>query len=161
MMNASRPTRDHRRAWLQNWRPRGRVVYTVGAGDEPSTMELIEFRHRARLSRVIAAGKGKNNPLDITATPDQYCRGGESGGNMNPRMLVEFIDGSKTRSRWPTSLTPRPVPDVAGSNGPEATLENLHPDLCPKEICGHSSRKGVADYTIGKGVALRRLCRRR
>lgn len=140
-------------AWLQQRARAAGVVYTVGAGDEPSsTMELIEFV-TALGYPVIAAGKGKNNPLDITATPDQYVEEA-TRRNMNPRMLVEFIDGSKTMVEMANIANATGlVPDVAGMHGPEATLENLHQILCPKEDGGILSRKGVVDYTIGKGVA--------
>ena len=140
-------------AWLQNRARELGVVYTVGAGDEPSsTMELIEFV-TALGYPVIAAGKGKNNPLDIDATPDQF-EAEAIRRNMNPRMLVEFIDGSKTMVEMANIANATGlVPDVAGMHGPEATLENLHTILCPKEDGGILSRKGVVDYTVGKGVA--------
>ena len=140
-------------AWLQQRARELGVVYTVGAGDEPSsTMELIEFV-TALGYPVIAAGKGKNNPLDIDATPDQYVEEA-TRRNMNPRMLVEFIDGSKTMVEMANIANATGlVPDVAGMHGPEATLENLHTILCPKEDGGILTRKGVVDYTIGKGVA--------
>ncbi|HZQ61035.1 MAG TPA: homoserine dehydrogenase, partial [Casimicrobiaceae bacterium] len=48
------------------------VVYTLGAGDEPSsTMELVNFV-RGLGYPVVAAGKGKNNAFRIDATPDAY-----------------------------------------------------------------------------------------
>lgn len=140
-------------AYLQARAKEVGVVYTVGAGDEPSsTMELIEFV-TALGYPVIAAGKGKNNPLDIDATPDQYVEEA-ARRNMNPRMLVEFIDGSKTMVEMANIANATGlVPDVAGMHGPEATLENLHTILCPRSDGGILGRKGVVDYTIGKGVA--------
>lgn len=61
------------------------VVYSVGAGDEPSScMELIEFVTALGLD-VVAAGKGKNNPLKHDAVPDDYREGEASRRNMNPR----------------------------------------------------------------------------
>src|SRR5690606_1183980 len=49
-------------AYLKSLADKQGVVYTVGAGDEPSScMELIEFVS-AMGHDVIAAGKGKNNP---------------------------------------------------------------------------------------------------
>ena len=71
------------------------VIYTVGAGDEPSSaMELIEFASALGYT-IVSAGKGKNNPLNHDAVPDDYREEAERR-NMNPRMLVEFVDGSKT-----------------------------------------------------------------
>ena len=57
-------------------------------------MELIEFAS-ALGYRIVSAGKGKNNALNHDAVPDDY-REEATRRNMNPRMLVEFVDGSKT-----------------------------------------------------------------
>jgi predicted homoserine dehydrogenase-like protein len=140
-------------AWLRREAERLGVVYTLGAGDEPSsTIELIEFVSALGYP-IVAAGKGKNNPLNIDATPDEYAAEAKSR-NMNPRMLVEFVDGSKTAVEMAaignaTGL----VPDVPGMHGPSATLDQLQNVLCPVADGGILSRKGVVDYTIGKGVA--------
>lgn len=129
------------------------VVYTVGAGDEPSsTMELINLVTALGYG-VVAAGKGKNNPLRHDAIPDEYAAEA-AARNMNPRMLVEFVDGSKTMVEMAAIANATGlVPDVPGMHGPEATLENLPQILCPIEDGGILHKKGVVDYTVGKGVA--------
>jgi predicted homoserine dehydrogenase-like protein len=129
------------------------VVYTLGAGDEPSsTMELINFVTGLGYP-IVAAGKGKNNPLNIDATPDHYMEEARRR-NMNPRMLVEFVDGSKTMVEMAAIANATGlVPDCPGMHGPAATLADLEKVLCPKEDGGVLSRKGVVDYSIGKGVA--------
>jgi predicted homoserine dehydrogenase-like protein len=129
------------------------VVYSVGAGDEPSScMELIEFA-AALGYRIVAAGKGKNNAFNRDAVPDDYREEAERR-NMNPRMLVEFVDGSKTMVEMAcianaTGL----VPDVPGMHGPAADREQLAKVLIPREDGGILNRKGVVDFTVGKGVA--------
>ncbi|MBU1174330.1 MAG: NAD(P)H-dependent oxidoreductase [Alphaproteobacteria bacterium] len=129
------------------------VIYTVGAGDEPTAaMELIEFATALGYT-IVAAGKGKNNPLNHDAVPDDYREEAERR-NMNPRMLVEFVDGSKTAVEMcaianATGL----VPDVPGMHGPRASREELASVLIPREHGGILNRVGVVDYTIGKGVA--------
>ncbi len=101
----------------------------------------------------MAAGKGKNNPLNISATPDEYQKEA-TRRNMNVRMLVEFVDGSKTMVEMAAiSNTTGFVPDVAGMHGPAATLTELEHVLCPKQDGGILSRKGVVDFGVGKGVA--------
>ena len=56
-------------AYLKSEADRLGVTYSLGAGDEPSScMELIEFVS-AMGHPIVAAGKGKNNPLNIDATP--------------------------------------------------------------------------------------------
>ncbi|MCA0417167.1 MAG: homoserine dehydrogenase [Proteobacteria bacterium] len=140
-------------AYLKREADKAGVVYTIGAGDEPTaTMELINFV-TALGYPVVAAGKGKNNPFNPDAVPDDY-REEATRRNMNPRMLVEFVDGSKTMVEMAaianaTGLTL----DVPGMHGPEATLETLEKVLVPKADGGILSRKGVVDYTVGKGVA--------
>ena len=52
--------------------------------------------------------------------------------NMNPRMLVEFVDGSKTMVEMAAiSNATGLVPDCPGMHGPAATLEQLETVLCP------------------------------
>ena len=129
------------------------VIYSVGAGDEPSScMELIEFA-TALGYRIVAAGKGKNNAFNRDAVPDDY-REEATRRNMNPRMLVEFVDGSKTMVEMAcianaTGL----VPDIPGMHGPAADRDQMAKVLIPKGDGGVLNKKGVVDYTIGKGVA--------
>jgi predicted homoserine dehydrogenase-like protein len=140
-------------AWLRREAEKAGVVYTLGAGDEPSAaMELIEFVQGLGYP-VIAAGKGKNNPFRIDATPDAYREEAERR-NMNPRMLVEFVDGSKTMIEMTAIANATGlVPDRPGMHGPDAKLADLHKVLCPREDGGLLSRRGVVDFTVAKGVA--------
>jgi predicted homoserine dehydrogenase-like protein len=141
-------------AYLRAEAERLGVVYSLGAGDEPSScMELIEFVS-AMGHRIVSAGKGKNNPLNIDATPDVYLEEAVRR-HMNPRMLVEFVDGSKTMVEMAaianaTGLTP----DKPGMHGPACSREELNSVLVPQSAGGVlSSGEGRVDYTIGKGVA--------
>ena len=129
------------------------VTYSLGAGDEPSScMELIEFVS-AMGHPIVAAGKGKNNPLNIDAIPDDYAEEAKRR-HMNVRMLVEFVDGSKTMVEMAAIANATGlVPDKAGMHGPAATLGELSKVLVPEKDGGVLSRVGVVDYTIGKGVA--------
>ncbi len=140
-------------AYLKHEADRLGVVYTLGAGDEPSAcMELIEFVS-ALGHTIVSAGKGKNNPLNHDATPDMYEEEARRR-NMNPRMLVEFVDGSKTMVEMTAIANATGlIPDVPGMHGPSATKEQLNKVLIPKEDGGLLSRKGVVDFSIGKGVA--------
>ena len=73
---------------------------------------------------------------------------------MNARMLVEFIDGSKTMIEMTAVANATGlVPDVPGMHGPGATRDELADVLCTKEDGGILNRSGVVDYSIGKGVA--------
>lgn len=129
------------------------VVLTGAAGDEPAcTLELIGFAKTLGLG-VVACGKGKNNPLNISAMPEEY-EAEAKARNMNARMLVEFVDGSKTAIEMVAIAQATGfAPDVPGMHGPTATREELASVLIPKEDGGLLTRKGVVDYSIGKGVA--------
>ena len=129
------------------------VVYSLGAGDEPSScMELIEFV-TAMGHNVVCAGKGKNNPLNFDATPDDYAEEA-AARNMNARMLAEFVDGSKTMVEMvaianATGL----IPDTPGMHGPAAGPKELASTLIPKSDGGILSAAGRVDYSVGKGLA--------
>jgi predicted homoserine dehydrogenase-like protein len=132
---------------------RAGVVYTGAAGDEPAaTIELIGFARTIGLD-IVAAGKGKNNALKFDATPAAYEEEARAR-NMNARMLVEFVDGSKTMIEMTAIANATGlVPDKPGMHGPDAAIADLAGVLCPAEHGGVLSKAGVVDYTIGKGVA--------
>ncbi len=140
-------------AWFADQARRKGVVYTLGAGDEPSTtMEIIRFA-RTLGYRIVAAGKGKNNAFKIDAVPDDY-RAEAARRNMNPRMLVEFVDGSKTAVEMTCIANAVGLqPDVPGMHGPAAALDKLAEVFRPAAEGGILSRKGVVDFSIAKGVA--------
>ena len=140
-------------AYLKSEADRLGVVYSLGAGDEPSAcMELIEFV-AAMGHRVVAAGKGKNNPLNIDATPDAYAEEA-ARRNMNVRMLVEFVDGSKTMVEMAAIANATGlVPDRPGMHGPAAGPKELSRVLVPQSDGGLLSAPGRVDYSVGKGLA--------
>ena len=141
-------------AYLRAEADRLGVVYSLGAGDEPSScMELVEFASSMG-HQIVCAGKGKNNPLNFDAIPDNYM---EEAANrhMNPRMLVEFVDGSKTMVEMcaianATGL----IPDCDGMHGPAAGPKDLATTLIPQKDGGVLSDVGRVDYSVGKGLAL-------
>ncbi len=140
-------------AYLKSEAERLGVTYSLGAGDEPSScMELIEFVS-AMGHPIVAAGKGKNNPLNVDATPPAY-EAEAARRNMNVRMLVECVDGSQTRVEMAAIANATGlVPDKPGMHGPSATLGELSKTLVPQKDGGVLSKVGVVDYSIGKGVA--------
>jgi predicted homoserine dehydrogenase-like protein len=141
-------------AYLRSEAERLGVIYSLGAGDEPSScMELIEFVS-AMGHRIISAGKGKNNPLNFDATPDAYTEEAIRR-HMNPRMLVEFVDGSKTMVEMAAIANATGlIPDCHGMHGPACSRDELNKVLIPQSAGGVlSSGEGRVDYSIGKGVA--------
>lgn len=140
-------------AYLRHEANRLGVIYSLGAGDEPSScLELIEFVS-AMGHRVVSAGKGKNNPLNFDATPDAYMAEARAR-HMNPRLLVEFVDGSKTAVEMSAIANATGlIPDVDGMHGPAAGPKELARVLIPKKDGGLLNDIGRVDYTIGKGVS--------
>ena len=140
-------------AYLKSEAQRLGVVYSLGAGDEPSScMELIEFVS-AMGHTIVCAGKGKNNPLNHDATPDAYQEEADRR-NMNARMLVEFVDGSKTMVEMAAIANATGlVPDRPGMHGPAAGPKELNKVLIPKADGGVLSAPGRVDFSVGKGLA--------
>ncbi|MGH7264673.1 MAG: NAD(P)H-dependent oxidoreductase [Candidatus Rokuibacteriota bacterium] len=125
------------------------VVYTGAAGDEPAaTKELVDFARFVGFE-VICAGKGKNNPLDRSATAASLAAEARAKG-MNPRMLAEFVDGTKTMVEMAclanaTGL----VPDVRGMHGARASAAELARVFVPVHDGGVLTRRGVVDFAMG------------
>lgn len=127
------------------------VVYTLSGGDEPgAVMELYDFVTTLGME-VVSAGKGKNNRLDRSATPDSVAEVARRR-RMNPKMLASFVDGTKTMVEM-TSLANGIgfVPDVRGMHGPPVTVDTLASTYVPSTAGGVLSGPGRVDY--GRGVA--------
>lgn len=125
------------------------AIYTVCRGDEPvECLKLVEFVQDIGLE-VVLAGKGKNNPLRQTDTPEMLEEEARAKG-MNPRMLCSFVDGTKTMIEMAAlanaadlQLTQRTM------LGPEATVPTLQDVFKPRADGGILERSGVVDYATG------------
>lgn len=126
------------------------IVYSLASGDEPAAViELIRFC-RAIGHTVVVAGKGKNNPLDIHATPEEWRKKAQERHIANPRLMVEFVDGSKTMVEMSAvSNATGLLPDVPGMHGPHALVKELTTVFRPSTEKGILSKIGVVDYAIG------------
>ncbi len=127
------------------------IVYSLTAGDEPGAIIEVHRFAKALGFEVVAAGKGKNNPLDIYANPGmKEWKEKAASRNMQPRMLIEFVDGSKTMIEMAAvSNATGLVPDIRGMHGPRCNIAELTKVFALKEQGGLLSRKGVVDYGIG------------
>ena len=126
------------------------VIYSMAAGDEPTAlMEFYGFARALGLD-IVAGGKGKNNPLNRDATARGVRGRGPRRRGLNPNMLVEFVDGSKTMIEMAcfgnaTGLTP----DVPDMHGPSTSVPELSRIFRLREDGGILSRSGVVDYAVG------------
>ena len=116
------------------------IVYSLTAGDEPGSIcEIYRFAKSLGF-KVVAAGKGKNNPLNFYATPDK----------MAARMLVEFVDGSKTMIEMAAvSNATGLVPDVRGMHCAKCNVDELKTVFSLKSQGGVLEKEGVVDFAIG------------
>lgn len=127
------------------------IVYSLTAGDEPgSIIEVYRFA-KALGFEVVAAGKGKNNPLDYYATPDQEPWASQAKARkMNPRMLVEFVDGSKTMIEMCAVANATGLSiDKRGMHCAKCNVDELTKVFSLKEQGGILNSAGVVDFAVG------------
>lgn len=124
-------------------------IYTVCRGDEPvECLKLVEYVEDIGLD-VVLAGKGKNNPLNQTATPSSLESEAKTKG-MNPRMLCSFVDGTKTMIEMAALANAADLELTKRSmHGPAATVPTLQDIFKPIEDGGILDRSGVVDYATG------------
>jgi len=129
-------------------------VYTAASGDEPGVCKML-FNMASSLGfEVVCLGKGKNNPIDLDATPDS-CREEAERRGMNPKMLAAFKDGSKTMVELAAMFAAMSnatglVPDVPGMHGPKVDVDEFHRVLIPTADGGVLGRSGCVDYSTGR-----------
>jgi predicted homoserine dehydrogenase-like protein len=98
---------------------------------------------------VVAAGKGKNNPLDRDATPESLSAQARRVG-LNPSMLTEFVDGSKTMVEMASVANAAGLSvDRRNMHGPVVDIQSIHQVFRPRERGGVLGREGVVEYVIG------------
>jgi predicted homoserine dehydrogenase-like protein len=127
------------------------VLYALAAGDEPAACKELYDLAVSMGFTVVAAGKGKNNPLDRHATPvDPAVQKEAARRGLSPNMLIEFVDGSKTMIEMAAvSNATGLIPDIRGMHGPETDRDHLNQTFALKEDGGVLNKIGVVDYGIG------------
>ncbi len=127
------------------------IVYSLTAGDEPGSIIEVHRFAKALGFTVVAAGKGKNNPLDIYAHPGMpEWKEKAAKREMAARMLIEFVDGSKTMIEMcAVSNATGLVPDCRGMHGPKCNRSDLAKVFSLKSQGGILDKNGVVDYGIG------------
>jgi predicted homoserine dehydrogenase-like protein len=135
--------------WLAKMAEDKGVVYTLVAGDEPGSIkELYDFADVLGFD-IVYIGKGKNNPLNRSATPDQLQELAKKQ-LMNPKMLTSFVDGTKTMVEM-TSIGNALgfAPEVTGGYGPNCTVKDLPNIFVPKEAGGIFNGTKAVDFAVG------------
>ena len=124
-------------------------IYTVASGDEPGVCKMLFEQARLMGFEVVTLGKGKNNVIDRSATPESCIEEAATKG-MNPKMLAAFKDGTKTMVEMAAvSNATGLVPDVPGMHGPKVEIDDLVKVFIPAADGGIFSKTGVVDYSTG------------
>ena len=125
------------------------LCYTGTAGDEPGAiMELYNFATFLGF-RVVAAGKGKNNPMNVEATPEALKAEAEKKG-ISPRMLTSFVDATNTMIELNAVANATGLlPDEGGCVGMHATINELSEKLRTKDLGGEMNRPGTVNFVHG------------
>jgi len=127
-------------------------LYALAVGDEPAACkELFDFADSLGFT-IVAAGKGKNNPLDRHSSPEEPAIQKEAARRgLSPNMLVEFVDGSKTMIEMAAvSNATGLIPDVRGMHGPVTDRDHLNETFALKEDGGILNKIGVVDFGVGR-----------
>lgn len=129
------------------------VVYTVIAGDEPGELKILYDHYTLLGFRIIALGKGKNNPLQCEATPESTAKNLPDNG-ITAQQVASFIDGSKTMFEMVcVSNATGLIPDKRGMHGPVAKIEELGRIYTTKDKGGILEKEGVVDYVTGSELS--------
>jgi predicted homoserine dehydrogenase-like protein len=124
-------------------------VYTVASGDEPGVLKMLHEQAILMGFEVVTLGKGKNNIIDLAATPEACIAEAASKG-MNPKMLSAFKDGTKTMVEMAAvSNSTGLLPDVTGMHGPKVEVDELVTTFIPEADGGILSKTGCVDYSTG------------
>ncbi len=129
------------------------VLYTVSSGDEPGClMELYNFVSNLGYE-IITIGKGKNNPLDPSATPDTVAESARKA-DKDPYQVASYVDGSKTMFEMTCAANATGcLPMQRGMIGPEATLENVSEIFAMEADGGLTRFPGAVDFVQGSSMA--------
>jgi predicted homoserine dehydrogenase-like protein len=135
--------------YLDRLARRSGSVYTVASGDEPGVCKMLWEQALLMGFEVVTLGKGKNNVIDLAATPDS-CAAEAASKGMNPKMLAAFKDGTKTMVEMAAVANSTGLlPDVPGMHGPKVEVADLERVFIPAEDGGILSRSGCVDYSTG------------
>jgi predicted homoserine dehydrogenase-like protein len=129
------------------------VLYSVSSGDEPGCIaELWEYVTTLGHEPIVI-GKGKNNPLDRTATPDKVAESARQSGK-DPFQVSSYVDGTKTMFEMTCAANATGcLPMQRGMIGPEATQETVTQIFALEEDGGIAKFPGAVDFVQGSSMS--------
>ncbi|MDU1831892.1 MAG: NAD(P)-dependent oxidoreductase [Finegoldia magna] len=125
------------------------VVYTGSAGDEPGAIiQLSDFALGLGF-KLLAVGKGKNNPLDNYTNEDILREEALSKG-LVPKMLTSFVDGTNTMIELTAVANALGfTPDVLGCHGITTNIHDIADEFKLKEQGGILNNYNIVDFAFG------------
>jgi predicted homoserine dehydrogenase-like protein len=138
---------------LKRLADRAGVMYTVSSGDEPGCLaELYDFVTTLGFEPIVI-GKGKNNPMNTSATPDTVAEAARKS-DKDPFTVASYVDGTKTMFEMTCAANATGcLPMQRGMVGPEATLETVSDLFALQEDGGMAPFPGVVDFVQGAGMS--------
>jgi predicted homoserine dehydrogenase-like protein len=129
------------------------VLYSVSSGDEPGCIaELWEYVTTLGYEPMVI-GKGKNNPLDRTATPETVAESARRSGK-DPFQVASYVDGTKTMFEMTCAANATGcLPMQRGMVGPEATQETVTQLFALEEDGGITKFPGAVDFVQGSSMS--------
>jgi len=129
------------------------VLYTVSSGDEPGClMELWDFVSTLGYEPIVI-GKGKNNPLDRSATPDSVAESARRS-DKDPFQVASYVDGTKTMFEMTCAANATGcLPMQRGMIGPVADLQTVSQVFALEEDGGLARFPGAVDFVQGTAMA--------
>jgi predicted homoserine dehydrogenase-like protein len=129
------------------------VLYTVSSGDEPGClMELYDFVTALGYEPIVI-GKGKNNPLDRTATPETVAEAARRA-DKDPYQVASYVDGTKTSFEMACAANATGCrPMLRGMLGPAATLQTVSQIFALEADGGLARFPGAVDFVQGNSMA--------
>jgi predicted homoserine dehydrogenase-like protein len=129
------------------------VLYSVSSGDEPGCIaELWEYVTTLGYEPIVI-GKGKNNPLDRTATPDKVAESALRSAK-DPFQVASYVDGTKTMFEMTCAANATGcLPMQRGMIGPEATQETVTQIFALEEDGGITRFPGAVDFVQGSSMS--------
>jgi len=129
------------------------VLYTVSNGDEPGCLaELWEYVTTLGFEPIVI-GKGKNNPMDRTATPDSVAESARKA-DKDPFQVASYVDGTKTMFEMTCAANATGcLPMQRGMIGPEATLQTVSQIFALEEDGGMAKFPGAVDFVQGSSMS--------
>jgi predicted homoserine dehydrogenase-like protein len=111
-------------------------------------MELYDFVNTMGFE-LLVIGKGKNNPLDPTATPDTVAESAKRD-NKDAFQVASYVDGSKTMFEMACAANATGcIPMQRGMVGPEANLQTVSEIFALEQDGGITKFPGVVDFVQG------------